>query len=83
MGKLIEKLSNLNEVSKNMLRYGILIVLVAFIISNILLKSANTIRSLNIAQEFTSGNVYALCEILIGAIMLDMLIVKEDKKNDQ
>ena len=83
MEKLSERLSNLNRLSKKILKYGLLVVLIAFIISIFLLKSANSIYMLNIAREFVSANVYALCEVVVGAIMFDMFMDKEDQKNDR
>jgi len=76
MEKLSKRLTNLNKISKNILKYGLLLVLIFFIISNVLLKRANSISELNIAREFVSGNVYALCEIIVGAIMVDMFMEK-------
>ena len=81
MEKFSEKLSNLNNVSKNLLKYGLLVILIAFVIGNVMLKNADTVYLLNVSHEFISANVYALCEVLIGAIMLDMFIIKEDKKD--
>ena len=79
MEKLSERLTNLNKISKNILKYGIFIVLIFLIISSLLLKSANSIASLTLAREFICGNVYAFCEIIIGAIMFDMLIEKKEQ----
>lgn len=79
MEKLSERLTNLNNISKNILKYGLFIVFIAFVISSVLLKGADSILTLNIAREFTCGNVYAFCEIIIGAIAFDMLIGKNDR----
>ena len=83
MEKFSKKLINLNHVSKNLLKYGLLIVLISLIISNILIRNASSVYSLNVAHEFASGSVYTLCEVIIGTIMMDMFIVEEDKKNDR
>lgn len=83
MEKLSDKLSNLNMISKKILKYGLFLVLISLIIANILLRSADSICDINIAYEFATGSVYTLCEVLIGAIMLDVLVEKENKKNDQ
>lgn len=80
MEKISEKLSNLNKVSKKLLKYGLLVIFISSIIGNLMLRSADSVYLLNIAHEFISGNVYALCEVLIGAIMLDMFIVGDNKK---
>ena len=77
MEKFSERLMNLNKISKNILRYGLIIVLVAFIISSILMKRADTVASLNLAREFTIASVHTFCEIIIGAIAFDVLIGKE------
>lgn len=79
MEKLTERLINLNKISKNLLKYGMLIVLIFFIFSSFLLKNATTISELNLAREFVSGNVYAFSEVVIGTIMIDMLIEKNDQ----
>lgn len=80
MEKISEKLSNLNKVSKCLLKYGLLVIVISFIIGNLMLRSADSVYLLNVAHEFVSANVYALCEVIIGAIMLDMFIIGEDKK---
>ena len=80
MEKISEKLSNLNKVSKSLLKYGLFVILISFIIGNVMLRSADSVYLLNVAHEFISANVYALCEVLIGVIMLDMFIVGDDKK---
>ena len=77
MEKLSERLTNLNKVSKNLLKYGLLIVLISLIISNILLKNVQTISTLNMVREFICGNVYAFCEIIMGTIIFDILIEKD------
>ena len=77
MGKLLDRLENLNKISKNILKYGLGIVLIASIISSILIKRADSIVALNLAREFTSANVHTLCEVIIGAILFDMLIGKD------
>jgi len=79
MEKLSKRLTNLNKVSKNILKYGLLLVLVFLIISNVLLKNVNSVAELNIAREFVCGNVYAFCEVIIGAIMFDMFMDKNDQ----
>ena len=79
MEKLSERLTSLNNISKNILKYGMLIVLISLIISNNLLKNATDISSLNLVHEFICGNVYAFCEIIVGAIMVDMLIEKDNR----
>lgn len=79
MGKLSELIANLNSVSKNVLKYGFLIGIIFLIIADLLLKNADSISELSIAREFFSENVYALCEVVIGALLLDMMIVKDDK----
>jgi len=79
MEKLSERLTNLNKVSKNILKYGLLMVLIAFIISNVLLKNAGSISTLNTAREFVCANVYAFCEVVMGAIMIDMFMEKNDR----
>jgi len=79
MEKLSERLTNLNKVSKNILKYGILIVLIALIFSSVLLKNAGSISELNLAREFMIGNVYAFCEVIMGAIMFDMFMGKDDR----
>ena len=76
MEKLSKRLTNLNNVSKNILKYGLLLVLVFLIISNVLLKNVSSIAELNIVREFICGNVYAFCEVIIGAIMFDMFMDK-------
>lgn len=83
MEKFSKKIINLNHVSKNLLKYGLFVVLISLIISNILIRNANSVNSLNIAYEFASGSVYTLCEVVIGTIMMDMFMVEEDKKNDR
>ena len=79
MEKLSKRFTNLNKVSKNILKYGLFLVLIFLIISNFLLKNVNTIEELNIAREFVCSNVYAFCEIIIGAIMIDMFMEKNDQ----
>lgn len=79
MEKLSKRLTNLNKISKNILKYGLLLVLVFLIISNVLLKNVNSIAELNIAREFTCSNIYAFCEVIIGAIMIDMFMDKNAK----
>jgi len=79
MEKLTERLTNLNKVSKNILKYGLLIVLISLIISNIMLKNVMNISTLNMVREFICGNVYAFCEVIMGAIMFDMLMEKDDR----
>ena len=79
MEKLSKRLINLNKISKNILKYGLLLVLIFLIISNILLKNVNSLSELNIAREFVCSNVYAFCEIIIGAIMIDMFMEKNDQ----
>lgn len=79
MEKLSKRINNLNEVSKKMLKYGFLIGIIFLIISNLLLKSASSIVELSVAREFVSENVYALCEVVTGALLLDMMIIKDDK----
>jgi len=77
MGKILDRLENLNKISKNILKYGLGIVLIASIISSILIKRADSIVALNLAREFASANVHTFCEVIIGAILFDMLIGKE------
>ena len=77
MEKISERLTNLNKISKNILKYGLLIVLIALIISNILLRRADSIENLTIARAFVCSNVEALCEVLLGAIMFDVLMIKK------
>ena len=79
MEKLSKRLINLNKISKNILKYGLLLVLIFLIISNILLKNVNSLSELTIAREFVCSNVYAFCEIIIGAIMIDMFMEKNDQ----
>ena len=79
MEKLSRRLTNLNKISKNVLKYGLLLVLVFLIISNVLLKNVSSVVELNIAREFVCSNVYAFCEIIIGAIMIDMFMEKNDQ----
>ena len=79
MEKLSKRLTNLNKISKNILKYGLLLVLVFLIISNVLLKNVNSVSELNIAREFICGNVYAFCEVIIGAIMFDMFMEKKEE----
>lgn len=79
MEKFSKRFTNLNRVSKIILKYGLFIVLVALVISNMLLKSANSISTLNLAREFACGSIYACCEVIMGAIMIDMLIEKNDR----
>ncbi len=79
MEKLSERLTNLNKISKGILRYGMFLIFIAFAISNVLLRKADNISSLNMAREFVCGNVYAFCEVIIGTIMFDMLLGKEDR----
>lgn len=83
MEKFSKKIINLNHVSKKILKYGLLVVLVSLLISNTLIRSANSMYSLKIAYEFASGSVYTLCEVIIGTIMIDMLMIEKDKKNDR
>jgi len=83
MEKFSKKIINLNHVSKKLLKYGLLVVFISLVISNILIRSASSVYSLNIAYEFASGSVYTLCEVIIGTIMIDMFMVEEDKKNDR
>lgn len=83
MEKISDKLLNLNVVSKKILKYGLLVVLISFIIANILVRNADSVRTMDIAYEFALNSGYAFCEVIIGAIMLDVLVEKEDKKNDQ
>ena len=83
MEKFSDKLINLNNVSKKILKYGLFVVLISLIVSNILIRKADTVNSLNIAHEFASGSVYTVCEVVIGAIMMDMFIIEEDKKGDK
>ena len=78
MEKLSKRLLNLNKISKNILKYGLLLVLIFLIISNFMLKNANSVAQLNIARQFVCGNVDAFCEIIIGAIMIDMFMAKND-----
>ena len=82
MGKILDRLENLNKISKNILKYGLGIVLIASIISSILIKRADSIATLNLAREFVSANVHTFCEVIIGAILFDMLIGK-DQENDR
>jgi len=77
MEKLSERLTNLNKVSRSILKYGLFIVLIAFIISNVLLKNAVSISELNVVREFICANVEAFCEVIMGAIMFDMLMGKD------
>ena len=49
MEKLSERLTNLNKISKYILKYGLLVVLIGLIISNILLKNADI--SVDIAEN--------------------------------
>lgn len=79
MEKLSKRLTNLNKISKNILKYGLLLVLVFLIISNVLLKNVSSVSELNIAREFVCSNVYAFCEVIIGAIMIDMFMEKNDQ----
>lgn len=81
MKKLVERFTNLGEVSKKMLKYGLLIGIVFLLISNFLLKNANNIKEINIAREFLTENIYAICEIVVGALLLDTLIIKDDKNS--
>ena len=86
MDKVSQKLLNLNSVSKKLLRYGMFVIFIFCVVASILVKNATTVSSLSVAREFISGNVYAFCEVIIGAIMLDMMIIedeKTDKKNDR
>ena len=78
MDKLSKRFTNLNKISKNILKYGLLLVLISLIISNFLLNDVESVAELNIAREFVSGNVYAFCEIIIGAIMVDMFMDKKE-----
>lgn len=77
MEKLSKRLLKLNKISKNILKYGVLVILVFFIISSVMLKKADNLAELTIAREFISGNVYALCELVMGSIMIDMFMGKE------
>ena len=79
MEKLSERLINLNKISKCILKYGLLVVLISFMIGNVLLKNAESISSLNLAREFVCGNVYTFCEVIVGALMFDMLVEKNDQ----
>lgn len=82
MDKLSDRLENLNKISKKILKYGLIIVLIASIISSILIKRADSIATLNLAREFVCANVHTFCEVIIGAILFDMLIGK-DQENDR
>ena len=79
MEKLSKRFKNLNKISKNILKYGLLLVLISLIISNSLLKKVDSVAELNIAREFVSGNVYTFCEVVIGAIMIDVFLEKNDQ----
>ena len=79
MEKLSERLTNLNKISKNILKYGMFLVFIGFIISNILLRKADNVSSLNMAREFICNNVYTFCEVIIGTIMFDMFLGRDDR----
>ena len=79
MEKLTERLTNLNIVSKSILKYGMLLVFICLIISLILIRNASNLVSLNLAREFVCSNVHAFCEVIIGAIMFDVLMEKKEK----
>jgi len=76
MEKLSERVKNLNKISKYILKYGSFIVLLFFIVSVVLIRRADSVAFLNLAREFFCGNVYALCEVIIGALMVDIFIAQ-------
>ena len=69
--KIQNKISNMNKVSKNILKYGLFFCLILLIIANILLYTASDYHALFIGRELTEAAFVTIAEICIGALIFD------------
>lgn len=77
--KLKEHFSNINKVSKNILKYGSLISFLLIFIGICMLFSASDYYSNFVAQEFIKSSVSVLAEVIIGGLFFD-LVIQVNKK---
>ena len=69
--KIHKKISNMSNISKHILKYGLLVCLIVLIIANILLYTATDSYNLFIARELVCAVFSAIAEICIGALIFD------------
>ena len=69
--KIHKKMSNMSNISKHILKYGLLICLIVLIIANILLYTATDSYNLFIARELAASVFSAIAEVCIGALIFD------------
>jgi len=72
--KLKEHFSNINKLSKNIIKYGSLISYLLIITGICMFFSATDTYSIFVAQEFIKSSVSVFSEVIIGGLFFDLLI---------
>ncbi len=70
--KLSERISKINEISKYILKYGLLACLILFIFISYKFNIASTLEDVLIAEKIAGSGFYMLMEVVVGAILFDV-----------
>jgi len=69
--KIQKKIADMSNISKSILKYGLLFCLILLVVANILLYTATDNNTLFIGRELANSAFVAIAEICIGALIFD------------
>lgn len=77
--KLSERVSKINKISRYILKYGLSVSLVLFMITVYLMGEAKYLSDIFMARQIAGVGFYVIIEVVVGAVLFDVCMKNNEE----